>query len=303
MARAQAYPTRLITLVVPIAAGGAVDSVARIVSEGLRDKLQQSVVVENRPGAGALIGISFVAKAPPDGYTLLLMEPASVLAKWLHKTVSFDVTNDFAPIAMIATTPLVLFAHPSVAANDVKDLIAYSKANPSKLSVGTAGVGTPLHLAVLMLNAAAGIDIAHVSYRGAAPALNDLLGGQIPLMWATPVAVMPFVAQGKVKALGVASKQRAPMLPQVPTVAENAIPGFEVDIWLGVAAPLRVPPDVVTRVGQAIREVSELPAVQERMTTLGFKVDFRNSGQFRELIVSEHQKYGTVIREAGIQPE
>jgi tripartite-type tricarboxylate transporter receptor subunit TctC len=188
--------------------GGAVDSVARIVSERLRDKLQQSVVVENRPGAGALIGISFVAKAPPDGYTLLLMEPASVLAKWLHKTVSFDVTNDFAPIAMIATTPLVLFAHPSVAANDVKDLIAYSKANPGKLSVGTAGVGTPLHLAVLMLNAAAGIDIAHVSYRGATSALNDLLGGQIPLMWATPVAVMPFVAQGKVKALGVASKQR-----------------------------------------------------------------------------------------------
>jgi tripartite-type tricarboxylate transporter receptor subunit TctC len=187
---AQTYPIRSITLVVPIAAGGAVDTAARIIAERLQQRLQQSVVVENRPGAGSLIGTNFVAKAAPDGYTLLLMEPGAVLAKWLNKTVPFDVTRDFSPIAMVATSPLVLFAHPSVPIHDVKELIAYSKANPRKLSVGTPGVGTPHHLAAAWLNTAAKIDITHVPYRGAAPALNDLLGGQIPLIWASPVAVL-----------------------------------------------------------------------------------------------------------------
>ena len=200
---------------------------------------------------------------------------------------------------MVATTPLVLFAHPSFAVNDVRELIAYSKANPGKLSVGTAGASTPHHLAAAWLNIAAKIDITHVPYR--APALNDLLGGQFPLIWATPV--MPFVEQGKAKVLGVATQQRISMLPQVPTVAESAVPGFAVEIWLGIAAPANVPPEVVARVGQAIHEAIELPEVQKRMSTLGLYVDFRNSEQFHELIVREHQKYGTIIREAGIQPE
>src|SRR5215470_802427 len=205
IARAETYPTRPIALVVPIAAGGAVDTAARIVAEKLQEKLQQSVVVENRPGAGSMIGSNFVAKAAPDGYTLLLMEPGAVLAKWLNRTVPFDVTSDFSPIAMVATSPLVLFAHPSVAFHDIKELIAYSRANPGKLSVGTPGLGTPHHLAAAWLNTAAKIHITHVPYRGATPALNDLLGGQIPLIWASPVAVLPFVEQGKVKALADAS--------------------------------------------------------------------------------------------------
>jgi tripartite-type tricarboxylate transporter receptor subunit TctC len=225
-AAAQSYPSRPITLVVPIAPGGAIDTAARIIAEKLQEKLQRPVVVENRTGAGAVIGTASVAKAPADGYTLLLMEISSVLAKWVNKTVPFDVISDFTPIAMIATTPPVLFAHPSVPANDIAELITYSKANPGKLSVGTAGVGTPLHLAAAMLNTGAKINITHIPYRGAAPALNDLLGGQIPLIWATPIAVMPFVEQGKVKALGVATLQRVTMLPQVPTVAENALPGL-----------------------------------------------------------------------------
>jgi tripartite-type tricarboxylate transporter receptor subunit TctC len=303
IASAQTYPMRSISLVVPLAAGGAVDTAARITAEKLRERLQQPVVVENRPGAGSIIGTSFVAKAARDGYTLLLMEPGAVLAKWLNKTIPFDVTNDFSPIAMVATSPLVLFAQPSLPVNDVKELIAYSKANPRKLSVGTPGVGTPHHLAAAWLNTAAKIDISHVPYRGAAPALNDLLGGQIPLIWASPVAVMPFVEQGKVKALGVSTQQRFPLLPQVPTVAENAVPGFETANWFGVAAPARVSPEVVARVGQAIREVTELPDIQSRMSTLGFNIDFRDSNQFRELIVRDHQKYGTIIREAGIQPD
>jgi tripartite-type tricarboxylate transporter receptor subunit TctC len=303
IARAQTYPTRPITLVVPIAAGGAVDTAARIIAEKLQQKVKQSVVVENRPGAGSLIGTNFVAKAAPDGYTLLLMEPGAVIAKWLNKTVPFDVTTDFAPIAMVATSPLVLFAHPSVPVHDVRELIAYSKANPGKLSVGTAGVGTPHHLAAVWLNTAAKIAIAHVPYRGAAPALNDLLGGQIPLIWASPVAVMPYVEQGKVRMLGVSTQQRDPMLRQVPSVSESGVPGFDTANWFGIVAPAKVPPEVVASVGQAIHEAIALPDMQGRMSTLGFNLDFRDKDQFRELIIRDHQKYGAVIREAGIHAE
>jgi tripartite-type tricarboxylate transporter receptor subunit TctC len=303
IARAQTYPTRPITLVVPIAAGGAVDTAARIIAEKLQEKLQQSVVVENRPGAGSIIGTNFVGKAIPDGHTLLLMEPGAVLAKWFNKTVPFDVTRDFSPIAMVATSPLVLFAHPSVTFHDVTELVAYSKANPRKLSVGTPGVGTPHHLAAAWLNTAGKIDITHVPYRGAAPALNDLLGGQIPLIWASPVAVMPFVEQGKVKALAVSTQLRDRLLPQVPTVAESGVPGFDTANWFGVAAPAKVRPEVVARIGQAIREATDSPDVQKRMSALGLNFDFRNSDQFRELIVGDHQRYGAIIREAGIQPD
>jgi tripartite-type tricarboxylate transporter receptor subunit TctC len=301
-AQAQTYPARPVTLVVPIAAGGAVDTAARIFAEKLQERLQQTFVVENRTGAGAMIGTGYVAKAAPDGYTLLLMESSVVLSKWLHKSVPFDITSDFTPIARVATNPLVLFAHPSLPANDVKELIAYSKANPGKLSVATSGAGTPHHLAVLMLNAAAGIDITHVPYRGTTPALNDLLSGQVPLMWSTPVGVMQFVEQGKVKTLGVTTPQRVAILPHVATLAENAVPGFDLQAWLGIAAPAGAPPEVVARLSQAIRETTEMPDVQRRMAAMGQNLDFRNSDEYRERLASDHQKFGAIIRAAGIEP-
>jgi tripartite-type tricarboxylate transporter receptor subunit TctC len=301
-ASAQTYPARPITLVVPVAAGGGVDTAARILSEKLQEKLKQPATVENRPGAGSMIGASFVAKAPPDGHTLLLMEPAALLAKWMNRA-PYDVTVDFAPIALVARQPLVLFAQPSLPVNDVRELIAYCKANPGKLSVGTAGVGSPHHLAALWLNTAAKVEIMHVPYRGAAPALNDLLGGQIPLIWALSVAVMPFVEQGKVKALGVSTQQRFPLLPQVPTVAESGVPGFDIDFFYGIAAPAKIQPEVVARIGEAIREITGQPDVRERMSALGMSVDFRDSDRFRELIAREYAKYGVIVREAGIQPD
>jgi tripartite-type tricarboxylate transporter receptor subunit TctC len=303
IAGAQAYPTRPITLVVPVAAGGGVDTAARILAEKLQEKLKQPVVVENRPGAGSMIGANFVAKASPDGHTLLLMEPAAVLAKWMNKTVPYDVLNDFTPIALVATEPLVLFAHPSVPVSDLSELVAYSKAHPRKLSVGTAGIGSPHHLAAVWLNSAAKIEITHVPYRGAAPALNDLVGGQIPLIWALPVAVMPFAEEGKVKALAVSTQQRFPMLPCVATVAESAVPGFDVNFFYGIAAPAKVPPGVIARLREAVHEVTDLPDVRARMATLGMSVEFRTGEQFRDLIAAEHRKYGEVVRRAGIQPE
>jgi tripartite-type tricarboxylate transporter receptor subunit TctC len=293
---------RTITLVVSQAPGGGVDTIGRLMAEKLSDRLKQPVVVENRTGAGGMLGADAVAKSAPDGNTLFLMENASVLHKWLHKSVPYDVAQDFAPIALVATSPLLLFAHPSMPANDAKDVIAQARASPGKLSVGIPGIGSPHHLAMLMMNAAAKIDITPVYYRGTAPALNDLVGGQIPMIWATPIVVMPQVAAGKVKALGVASLHRAPILADVPTIAENALPGFNVDIWFGIAAPGKTPREIVQRLATAMREVTELPEVQSRMQGLGFALDYRGSDDFRKLVLGDHERFGKIIRDAGIEP-
>ena len=204
-AQTPAGDTRPVTLVVPIAAGGGVDTIGRIFAAQLAERLKQPWVVENRPGAGGVLGLDSVAKAVPDGHTMVVIETSAVLQKWLHKNVPFDVVADFAPVAQMATTPLLLFAGAALPVANVTELIAYAKANPGKLSVGTPGIGSPHHLAVAMLNAATGIDITHVPYKGTAPALNDLLGGQIPLIWATPNVVMQYVEAGKIKPLAVGS--------------------------------------------------------------------------------------------------
>jgi tripartite-type tricarboxylate transporter receptor subunit TctC len=294
---------RPVTLVVPFAAGGGIDSVARIFAEKMQEELQQPVAVENRTGAGGIVGINSVAKAAPDGHTLLVMEASSVLAKWLHKDVPFRVTQDLAPVAMIATTSLGLFAGPAVAASDVRELIAYSKAHPDELSVGTPGIGSPHHLAALMLDRLAGIHIAHVPYRGTAPSLNDLLAGRIPLIWAVPIAVKPFVDEGKVKALGVSGTQRVAMLPQVPTIAESALPAFKLTLWLGVAAPAGTPSDILARLSEVVRSVTQRADVQERMAELGYDLVFHDRDAFAHVIADEEKEYGEIIRAAGIQPQ
>ena len=298
MTAGDAPSTRPITLVVPIAAGGGMDTIGRALAERLQERLRQPVVVENRVGAGGVVGVDSVAKAARDGRTLLLMDISAVLHKWLHKSVPFDVITDFAPIAQVATTPLLLFAHPSLPAADVKALIAHARVH--KLSVGTPGVGSPHHLAAAMLNNAAGIDITHVPYRGTAPALNDLVGGQIPLIWATPNVVIQLVESGKVKALGIASRERIALLPQVPTVSENALPGFNVGVWFGIAAPAGTPRDVIDRLTREIGGIAGLPELQKRLSPLGYELKFAGSDSFRDLISSDHKRYGTVIREAGI---
>jgi tripartite-type tricarboxylate transporter receptor subunit TctC len=301
-AQAQLNPSRQITIVVPIGAGGGVDATGRLFAEKLQERLKQPVVVENRPAAGGMVGTDSVAKAAPDGNTLLLMESSSVLHKWLHKTVPYDVVTDFAPIARVATSPLILFAQPSFGPNSAKELIALARAQPGKLSVGTPGIGTPHHLAMMMLNALAKIDIVNVPYRGAALSLNDLLAGQIPMIWAAPTAVMPHVATGKVKVLGVASAQRVPLLPQTPTIAESGVPGFDVEIWFGVAAPAKTPLDVVARLSKEIAEISTLPDVRERIQKVGLTPAYTDGNQFRALIRADHERFGKIIRDAGIVP-
>jgi tripartite-type tricarboxylate transporter receptor subunit TctC len=300
-APAQAQP-RPITLVVPIAAGGGVDAIGRLMAEKLAERLKQPVVVENRVGAGGVVGADSVAKAAPDGNTLLLIETSSVLHKWLHKSVPFDVVADFAPVAKVATSSLLLFGHPSFPANTAQEVIAQARAAPGKLSAGTPGVGTPHHLAMLMMNAIAKVDITHVPYRGTNLALNDILGGQIPMIWATPVAVMPHVVAGKVKVLGTASAEREASLPQVPTMQESGLPGFHVQIFFGLAAPVRTPQPFVERLDREIKAIVAMPEVQERMEKVGFTPGYGDSAAFRALLAADHARYGEVIRAAGIQP-
>src|SRR5580698_9857 len=295
--------SRPVTLVVPIAAGGGVDTIGRIFAAQLAGRLKQPWVVENRPGAGGLVGLDSVAKATPDGHTMVVLETSAVLQKWLHKNVPFDVVADFAAVAQMATTPLLLFANASLPVSNVTELIAYAKANPGKLSVGTPGIGSPHHLAVAMLNAATGIDITHVPYKGTAPALNDLLGGQIPLMWATPNVVIQYVESGKVRPLVVGSLQRVAILPDVPTLNESGVPGFDVSVWFGIAAPAKTPPDAIARVSDAIAAIDKMPDMQSKTAPLGYTLGYVGSKDFAAKIAADHARFGKAIRDAGITPD
>jgi tripartite-type tricarboxylate transporter receptor subunit TctC len=302
-ASAQASDTRPVTLVVPIAAGGGVDTIGRIFAAQLAERLKQPWVVENRPGAGGVVGLDSVAKAVPDGHTMVVIETSAVLQKWLHKNVPFDVVADFAPVAQMATTPLLLFANAALPVANVAELIAYAKANPGKLSVGTPGIGSPHHLAAAMLNASAGIDITHVPYKGTAPALNDLLGGQIPLIWATPNVVMQYVEAGKIKPLAVGSLERIALLPDVPTLNESGVPGFDVSVWFGIAGPAKMPRDIIERVSREIAAIDKMPEVKTRTGPLGYDLNYLDSQHLAAKIAADRARYGKVIRNAGITPD
>jgi tripartite-type tricarboxylate transporter receptor subunit TctC len=263
-ASAQTPDTRPVTLVVPIAAGGGVDIIGRQFAAKLSEQLNH---------------------------------------KWLHRDVPFDVVADFAPVAQIATTPIFLFAGPASPVSDLKSLIAYAKANPGKLTVGTPGVGTPHHLAALMFNVMAGVEITHVPYKGTAPALSDLLGGQIPLIWSTPNSLMQYVETGKIKPLAVASPSRIDILPDVPTVSESGYPNFDVTVWYGVSGPAKMPADVVARYGSAIAAVDKMPDVERKLTPLGYNLRYFDNKQFADTIARDYARYGKLIRDAGIKPD
>jgi tripartite-type tricarboxylate transporter receptor subunit TctC len=295
--QAQDFPNRPIRVVV----GPGPDIVARVFGAKVGELLGQPVVVEPRPGAGGLIAAQTVAAAPPDGYTLL-QATASYTINTALQSGQLDLRKDYAPVGQVSSIPFVLVLHPSVPAKTLAELIAHAKANPGKLSVATSGVGTPHHLALIMLNNAAGIDMVHVPYRGTTPALNDVLGGTIPLLWSTPVGLMQFVEQGRLKALGVTTPQRVAMLPQVPALAESAVPGFDLQAWLGIAGPAGLPAEIATRLMAAIREIIDMPDVRKRITDVGQSLDFRPGAEFRDALAADHEKFGAIIRAAGIQP-
>jgi tripartite-type tricarboxylate transporter receptor subunit TctC len=299
----QNYPERAVTIAVAVAPGGGIDTLARAFADKLRDRLGQPVVVENRAGAGGVIGADYVAKSPPDGYTLLLTTTAEALARWLHRNVPFEVVKDYAPIAELAEAPMLVLVDPDLPVKSVSDLIAYAKANPGKLSYGTPGVGTPHHLLGEMLKKAARIDLIHVPYRGTAPSLNGLLAHQVPAILATPIAVMPFIESGKVRALATAGQQRSSILPDLPTLAESGFPQIDVTSWFGLAAPMGTPPAIIERLNRELRAVAEMADLRQRLAAQGFTIAVSSPEDFRRAIAARSERYGRIVADIGLRPE
>ncbi len=286
-AHAAGYPDHAITLVVPYPPGGATDTVARIVGKGLSQRLGQAVVVDNRAGAGTAIGAGAVAKAAPDGYTLLITSNTTFTVNpALKPKLPYDAQKDFESLGQIGTSPLVLLAHPSLLANSVKELVAMAKAQPGKLSYASFGAGTTSHFAGEMFKAMAGIDLLHVPYKGSAPAMTDLIGGQVNLSIDTSVAALPMLQAGKVKAIAVTSAQRSPSLPQVPTIAEAGYPGYELVPWITIVAPRGLPAPVQQALGAALKATVTDAAIRAELEKSGVDVAWL-PGSFYEARVAK----------------
>lgn len=299
--RAQpAWPARPVRIIVPFPAGGSNDIIARILAQLLSERMGQQFVVENRGGAGGNIGATAVATAEPDGYTLLLTAPPPLtINASLYRSLAYDPTKAFAPVALVAAVPIVLAVHPSVRANNVGELIALAKAEPGKLNFGSSGNGSTNHLAGELLKTMAGIDIVHVPYTGAGPAMNDLVAGYIPMMFDNIPAMLPQVQGGRVRAIAVAGAQRAAALPNVPTVAESGVPGFEASAWFGLVAPARTPPAVIERLEKEIAAVLALPDVQKRLADLGAEPGKVSGAAFGSFLAEETTKWGRLIQASG----
>jgi tripartite-type tricarboxylate transporter receptor subunit TctC len=289
-----------VKIVVPYPAGGSNDIIARILAQKLSERVGQQFFVENRGGAGGNIGAEAVASSEPDGYTLLLSAPGPLTSNVaLYKNLPFDPTKAFAPVALIAQVPIVLMVHPSVAAKNVKELIALAKAKPGTINFGSSGNGTTNHLAGELLKSMAGVNIVHVPYKGAAPAMNDLVAGHIPVMFDNMPAVLPQVQGKKVNAIAVAGATRASAMPDVPTVAESGLPGFDASAWFGLVAPAKTPPAVLKKLEGEISAILKMPDVQKRFTELGAEPGNVSGAAFGKFLADETTKWGKVIAASG----
>ncbi len=302
-AQAQDYPTKAIHIVVPFAAGGAVDAVARIVGQALSERVKQPVIVENKPGASSNIGMEAVAKAAPDGYTLLMASNGIATNNALFPALSFDGRRDFAPVARIGYAPLVFVVPANSPDKTLAALIADAKANPGKLTYGTAGNGTSGHLTGELFKSAAGIDVLHVPYKGGAPAITDLLGERISYMPINPIEVLANVKAGKLRALAVASDRRLPYLPDVPTATEAGLPGFDATVWWGVVAPAKTPSAIVARLHAEIDKALRDPAVAKRLEDAGVVITPQTPEQFGQFIAAQTDLWSRVVKSAGIKPD
>ena len=298
---APAYPAASIHLVVAFTPGGPSDTLARIVGEGLSAHLGQPVVIDNRPGAGGNIAAELVAKSPADGYTLL-MGNNSILATnaALYGHLDFDPIADFAPITEIGSQPNILVVNPAIPAHSVAELVALAKARPGKLNYASSGAGTAAHLAGELFKLQAGIDIVHVPYRGAIPALTDLMGGRTEMMFATSASVLQFIQAGRLRALAVTTAKRSEAVPDLPTVAESGYPGFEATTWHGLVAPARTPAPIVERLAATTAVVLREPAVKKRLDGLGVEIVGGTPAEFAAYIKSEAAKWAAVIHKSNI---
>jgi len=300
----QGWPSRPVRLLVPFAAGAGInDIMARLVGQHLGAGLGQPVVIENRAGAGGIAGTEAAAKAAPDGYTFLMTNVSLVTSAYLYPKLPYDPQNDFVPVTLVATSPLMLVVHPSVAAKSVQELVALAKANPGRLNFGSGGVGSTPHLSAELFKSAAGIDAVHVPYKGGAPALNDLVGGQLSFMIENVPGTMPFVKQGRLRALAITSAQRSPLEPALPTMVVSGVPGYEVVGWQGLFAVAGTAPDIVERLQADVGKVLRLPEVRERLAALGAEPVGSTPEEFGAFIRAERTRWGRIIREKGIRSE
>ena len=296
------YPAHPVRFVVPSAAGGGTDIIARAVSQKLAESLGQQFVVENRPGAGQMIGIELVARSAPDGYTILMAASTLAINPVMYRKVPYDPIRDFAPVTQAATLPNVLVVHPSLAVKSVKELIAYAKANPGKLNFASAGIGTSPQMSIELLKSMAGIDMVHVPYKGTAPGVVDLLAGQVLVMAPNLLTALPHIKSGKLRALAVTSARRSAALPDVPTVAE-ALPGYDSTQWYGVLAPAGTSRAIILRLYDEIVRALRDPEVGKRLAADGAEAVGSGPEEFAAFIRSETEKWARVAQAAGIKPE
>jgi len=300
---AQQYPGKPVRMIVSVPPGGPADTLARIVAPRLGEALGQPVVIDNRPGANGNIAYEMVARAAPDGYTFVLVAAGIAINPSLYQDVKYDVNNDFAPITQGISVPNILVVHPSVAASTVRELVEVAKARPGQLSFASAGNGSSGHLALEQFRQMAGIQLIHVPYKGGAPALADVVAGQVQALFSLALAATPQIKAGKVRALAITSAQRSALAPELPTVAELGFPGFEVIGWFGWVAPAKTPRQIVLRLNSEIVHVLREPASKERLLALGADPADSTPEQFAAFIKSEHLKWARVIREANIRAE
>lgn len=294
------YPSKPVRLVAPFAPGGVVDTVSRVVAQKLSESFGQTVMVENKPGAGGNIGADFVAKSAPDGHTLLMGSIGThAINVSLYPRLPYDAERDFQAVSLVTTNTNLVVVNPSFAVASIAGLIAHAKANPGKLNYGTAGAGTSQHLAGELFKTTAGIDLVHVPYKGAGPAIIDLVAGQIPLMFVDPSTSLAHIRAGRLRALAVTAGKRIPQLPNVPTVAENGLPGFEVNAWFGVFVPAGTPREIVGRLNADIVRGLAAPEVRERLLALGVEPVTSTPEQFAAFVKSEIAKWGRVVRQSG----
>ncbi|MGE5525402.1 MAG: Bug family tripartite tricarboxylate transporter substrate binding protein [Rhodospirillaceae bacterium] len=302
LAQAQGYPAKPVRMIVPFPAGGATDIVARLVAQKMTESFGQQVLVDNRGGAAGTIGSDAAAKAAPDGYTLLVGTSSThAIAPSLYAKLPYDPVKDFTPVAGLATSTITLSAHPSVPARNVKELIALAKARPDMLSFASSGAGGVSHLVGEMFKAQAGIQMLHVPYKGDAPALADLVGGQVSLEFGTAVAFLPYIQSGKLRALAVTSLKRSPALPDVPTVSESGLKGFEALQWFGVFAPAGTPRDLVTRLNSEILRIVQTGELKERLGKLASEAMPGSPEQFAAFQKAEIAKWAKVVKTAGVK--
>ena len=299
----QAYPSKPVRIISPFPPGGGNDALCRIVAQKLVEGLKQQVIVENRAGANGIVGTEVAARSAPDGYTIVLIPSGHAVNATLYRKLPFDSIRDFAPITLVGSSPLVLAVHPSLPVKSVKELVALARARPGQLTYVSAGVGASGHLGGALFETLTGTKMVHIPYKGMALAITDLMSGQVSLTFGTSLSVIPHARSGRLRALATTGARRSPALPDLPTVAEAGVPGYEASLWYGFVGPARLPPEVVRRLNSAIVAVLGLPDVRDRLASQGVDPQPTTPEEFAQLLASDVERWAKVIQRAGIQPE